>query len=163
DPNASTDSFCKAGPDGVAYDGEKVVPDPDVVALITDERTRLAPIAGRTLGHADADVTRDRINESPLANALTDELLPLSKGADGGPPDVAMVNTGGIRDNIRAGAVTYESMFSVLPFNNHAVVVGPMDGARLMGVLTRSIQSCGSYGSVMQSGLVVRFERDCNR
>jgi hypothetical protein len=35
--------------------------------------------------------------------------------------------------------------------------------ARLLGILNRSIQSCGAYGSVMQSGLRVRFERDCGR
>jgi 5'-nucleotidase len=160
---ASTD-FCSAKDGQVAYEGQVIVPNDGIAQLIAAQRTDLGPIAGRKIGDADGAIVRDRINESPLADALTDALLRLSATRGGGAqPDIAMLNTGGIRDNFRAGAVTYENLFSVFPFNNHAVVVTSMSGDRLLEVLNRSIQSCGAYGSAMQSGLRVTFERDCAR
>jgi 2',3'-cyclic-nucleotide 2'-phosphodiesterase (5'-nucleotidase family) len=59
------------------------------------------------------------------------------------------------------GDVTYESLFRVLPFNNHGVVIGPMSVSALLKALTRSVQTCGDYGALMQSGLKVQFEKDC--
>jgi 5'-nucleotidase len=161
-PPASAD-FCEAAGGKVTFEGEPVSPDATIAKMIADERARIAPLARRKLGDADAEITRDRINESPLANALTDQALRMSVGRSGAHPDIAMLNTGGLRDNFHPGEVLYEHLFGILPFNNHAVVVGPMTGDALLDVLKRSAQSCGAFGSIMQSGLRVRFERDCNR
>lgn len=142
---------------GVAYEGVRVLPDVAVGELIAAARERIAPVAARVLGQAGGEIARHRVNESPLANALTDSLRKAS-GAE-----IAFMNTGGIRDNLRAGPVTYEALFRVLPFSNHGVVVAPMDWARLRALLERSAKTCGAYGALMQSGLRVAFERDCKR
>jgi 2',3'-cyclic-nucleotide 2'-phosphodiesterase (5'-nucleotidase family) len=71
------------------------------------------------------------------------------------------MNTGGLRNDLPAGAVTYEELFRVIPFANRGYVMGPMPVAQLIRLLNRSIQTCGSYGALMQSGLNVVFSRNC--
>jgi 5'-nucleotidase len=92
-----------------------------------------------------------------MADFLTDSLRKIS-GAE-----VALLNTGGLREDLQAGEVAYEDLFRVLPFGNHAVVIGPISFGKLLPSLERSVRTCGSYGALMQSGLRVVFERDCNR
>jgi 2',3'-cyclic-nucleotide 2'-phosphodiesterase (5'-nucleotidase family) len=89
-------------------------------------------------------------------NVLTDEVRALTKA------DVALLNTGGVRANIKRGEVVYEQFFRVLPFSNHAVMLGPMPTASLLEILKRSVQTCGSYGAILQSGLRVTFRRHCS-
>lgn len=153
-------SFCAPDPAGGTpfYEGVQVASNPRIGALIAGARADIAPLSERKLGVAQKTASSHRYNESPLADALTDVLREVS-GAQ-----VAFMNTGGIRAPIDAGEVTYEDFFRVLPFNNRGVVLGPMPLPQLISLLERSIRSCGSYGSLMQSGLRVRFERrDCDQ
>lgn len=137
------------------YEGEPAQRDASLDALIQRAREEVAPLANRVLGHAEAKVDVDRTQESALANALTDTFRMLS-GAD-----VAFMNTGGIRKPLDAGTITYEELFGVLPFNNHGVVVAPMSRETFMSLLRRSVQTCGMYGALMQSGFRVSFDRNC--
>lgn len=150
-------SFCQVLPDqsGVSYEGVPVVADQKIVAKIAAQKEIIAPMAGRVLGEADAPLTVDRIAESSLADALTDSFREISHA------DVAIMNTGGLRTDLKQGLITYSDLFEVIPFNNHGYVVGPMPAAKLIALLTRSIQTCGSYGALMQSGLKVSFSRNC--
>jgi 5'-nucleotidase len=150
-----TDGFCQAGPGGLSYEGEAVRPNADIQALIAAARANIAPLAGRKLGTASREITVNRIDESPLADALTDALRSLS-GAE-----VAFMNTGGIRAPIEPGELTYETFFRVLPFNNHGLTIGPMPAEQLLGLLERSAAACGLYGALMESGLRVSFARVC--
>ncbi len=145
------------GYNGLSYDEEPVELNLRASRLIRDARRAVAPIAARKLFNARSDLKRNRISESAMANLLTDVLRETS-GAQ-----IAFLNTGGIRDEIPAGEVTYEQLFKVLPFGNVAVVAKPMSTAKLLKLLQRSIETCGDYGALMQSGLRVRFTRDCAR
>jgi 2',3'-cyclic-nucleotide 2'-phosphodiesterase (5'-nucleotidase family) len=151
-------AFCSADSASgrLAYEGAWMTPDADVEQLISDARKAIAPLADRRMGRAQGPLKPDRTRESNLANALTDVLRALS-GAE-----VAFLNTGGIRTSIDAGDVTYEEFYRVLPFNNRGVLIAPMPIEKLFVLLERSIQTCGLYGALMQSGLRVEFERDCS-
>ncbi len=153
------ESFCSVDADGgVFYEGARVSAAGDLLDRIRRERQRIAPLAERVLGSVQGEpLTGDRTAESPLANALTDALRKVS-GAE-----VALLNTGGLRAPLPSGGFTYEDFFRVLPFNNRSVILEPMSGATLLRVLERSIRTCGAYGALMQSGLRVRFEKDCAR
>jgi 5'-nucleotidase len=140
----------------VMVEGEPFKNDDAIVQLIATERQAIAPLAGLVLGNAMADIKVDRIAESPLANTLTDLLRQVSSA------DVALINTGGIRAPLAAGEVTYEDFYRVIPFNNHGVVIGPMAASTLLAALTKSAQTCGDYGALMQSGLKVQIEKDCS-
>jgi 2',3'-cyclic-nucleotide 2'-phosphodiesterase (5'-nucleotidase family) len=158
-------SFCElvpaarasAGPKRLAYEGVPVTSDAQVARLIEDARVEVSPLASRALGTAEGQVRGDRISESPLANALTDSLRALS-GAE-----LSFMNTGGMRAPLPPGQVAYEDFYRTLPFNNHALVVGPMPASAVVALLERSVRTCGAFGALMQSGLKVAFERDCSR
>lgn len=137
-------------------DGTLIVPDSRIEDRIRVARLEVEPMASRRIGTAESEIARDRIDESPLANAMTDVLRTLS-GAE-----ISMLNTGSLRAQIAAGDVTYEDLFRVFPFSNRAVLIGPMTGKQLESVLERSAKTCGSYGAVMQSGLRIRYSRDCS-
>jgi 5'-nucleotidase len=159
-PNKCADEakdYCTvdAASHAVMYEGAPFKNDDSIAQLIAKERQTIAPLAGQVLGKATAEVVVKRIDESPLADALTDLLRQLSSA------DVAFINTGGIRTSLLPGDVTYEALFRVLPFNNHGVLIGPMPVFTLLTALTRSVQTCGDYGALMQSGLKVQFEKDC--
>lgn len=155
DSRALRTGFCTIIDGQVAYENSTVVPDRDILRLTARAREALAPVARRVMGVAETKLKVDRISESPLANVLTDSFRAASNA------DVAFLNTGGIRTAIPAGTVTYEQLFEVLPFANHGLVIGPMKTSQLLGLLQRSIETCGSYGALMQSGLRVVFARDC--
>jgi 5'-nucleotidase len=156
-PEAASD-YCTVDPasHAVSYEGAPVQNDDNIAQLISEERQAIAPLAGLVLGHAAAKVTVDRVNESPLADALTDLLRKISAA------DVALINTGGIRAPLDPGDVTYEALYQVIPFNNHGVVIGPMPASTLLKALTRSALTCGTYGALMQSGLKVQIEKNCD-
>jgi 5'-nucleotidase len=149
-------SFCSVTQDGVSYEGVPVTPDQDIQTKIAAVKTQLAPMASRVLGHASTDLKVDRINESALADALTDAFRAVSGS------EIALMNTGGMRTDLKPGDVKYEDLFEVLPFNNHGYVVGPMKPATLISLLAKSVKTCGDYGALMQSGLRVSFTRDCS-
>jgi len=140
----------------VMYEGESFHNDEAIVQLVAMERQAIAPIAGQALGKATGKVDTNSTEESALADALTDILRKISSA------DVALINTGGIRAPLEPGDVTYEKLFRVFPFNNHGVVIGPMRASVLLSALTRSAQACGDYGALMQSGLKVVLQKDCN-
>src|SRR5262249_9264075 len=140
----------------VMYEGAPFHNDDAIVQLIAKERQAIAPLAGQVLGKATAEIKVDRIAESPLADALTDLLRQISTA------DVALINTGGIRAPLETGDVTYQELFRVIPFNNHAVVIGPISASTRLMALARSAKSCGDFGALMQSGLKVQIEKDCD-
>jgi 2',3'-cyclic-nucleotide 2'-phosphodiesterase (5'-nucleotidase family) len=150
--------YCTVDPAShvVSYDGVPFRNDDNIAQLISKERQAIAPLAGQVLGHATAKVTVDRVNESPLADALTDLLRKISSA------DVALINTGGIRAPLDPGDVTYEALYRVIPFNNHGLIIGPMPASTLLKALTQSALTCGTYGALMQSGLKVQIEKNCD-
>lgn len=156
-PHGASD-YCAIDPqtNAVLYEGVPFQNDDVISQLIAGERQIIAPIAQQLLGKATAEITVDRTGESPLANTLTDLLRSLSTA------DVALMNTGGMRAPLEPGEITYEQFFLVIPFNNHGLKIGPMPASTLLQALARSAQSCGDFGALMQSGLRVVVQKDCN-
>jgi 5'-nucleotidase len=116
----------------------------------------VAPLAKKKLATATQAIRSHRIDESPLANLLTDALRKISKA------QVALMNTGGIRAPLQSGDVLYENLFEVLPFQNQAVILNELRWETLRAALVSAIQTCGRYGTLAQSGLKIRFSRDCS-
>lgn len=67
---------------------------------------------------------------------------------------IAMINGGGIRADIAAGTVTFNTLYSVFPFNNTACTVSAT-GQQLLDILEVSVMNLPAEdGSFMQvSGL----------
>lgn len=128
---------------------------PTIDRIVAEGISAIAPIAKKKLGHAEGKIWVNRIQESPLGDALTDAL----KSAGG--TEIAFMNTGGIRTALQKGEILYENLFEVLPFQNQAVVIRTLPWKTLKGALQAAVETCGKYGTLVQSGLKIRYSRNC--
>ena len=162
--SVGSESFCEikttASGKQLTFEGVSVILDQKIADKIAEARKQVAPIAEEKLGKAITAIKRDRIEESSLANLLTDMLLQAARSRFT-TVDASFMNTGGIRSDVAPGSFTYEELFQMLPFNNHTMLVYPMSWPDLKAALLLSAQTCGQSGALMQSGLHVTFERDC--
>ena len=90
---------------------DSLAPDPDVAAIVANAVTTVAPFVNRAVATIAADLQRTG-TEYPLGNLIADAMRA------GGQGDVAVMNNGGIRANLRAGQATYGSLFEIQPFGN---------------------------------------------
>ena len=98
-----------------------------------------------------------RKKETNLANFCTDAFRIMLD------TDIALINAGGIRDNIAAGDITYNDLLRVFPFNN-TVCIATLTGKQLVDVLEYSTRYLPeeSGGLLHVSGLrYIVMENEC--
>ncbi|MFN2637086.1 MAG: 5'-nucleotidase C-terminal domain-containing protein [Gemmatimonadaceae bacterium] len=109
---------------------------------------RVAPMVNRHV--ADIPMTLNRQGaQYPLGNLIADAQRWAGKG------DVAIMNNGGIRTEIRAGEATYGSLFEVQPFGNTLYSL-TMTGTQLRGLLETML--AGSSVNAHVSGLTIKYD-----
>ncbi|MGZ4582666.1 MAG: bifunctional metallophosphatase/5'-nucleotidase, partial [Nocardioidaceae bacterium] len=125
-----------------------VAPNPSLENLVNEYRTLVAPIANRRIGKITETLPKSGgpSKETPLGDLIADAQAADPSIAGGGPVDVAFMNPGGIRDDLKfpentadgdaegGGVVTFAEAFAVQPFNNF---VASMDltGAQILQLL----------------------------
>jgi 5'-nucleotidase len=106
-----------------------IAADPHASALLARYRELAAAVSSRPVGTLTASVTREanEAGESPLGNLVADSMLALTSNPAAGGAVVALMNPGGIRDNLvypsnwrgpEPAPITYADVFGVLPFSN---------------------------------------------
>ncbi len=117
-----------------------------MLRLIARYQTLVEPIENEELGQIEPAATQNNLPKpSPvsedfeLGNLIADsQLADTSATPDGGaPPVIALMNPGGIRNDLvenAEGVVTFGSAFAVQPFNNY-LVTKTYTGAELLKVL----------------------------
>jgi 5'-nucleotidase len=100
------------------YD-DVVAPDPAVQAIVDDAERQVAPVVDRVVGVAAAPVTRstNRAGESGLGDLVADAFR-WAAGAQ-----VGLTNSGGLRDALPAGEITWGALFQAEPFGNQVVAM----------------------------------------
>ena len=93
-------------------------PDPGTQVVIDTWLGRLDAIAREKVWTASEALTRSYGESSPLGNLAADALLASFPGAQ-----LALTNSGGIREDIPAGEVTMGGVLSAFPFPNEAVAL----------------------------------------
>lgn len=98
-----------------------------------------------------------RQEETNLANFCTDAFRIMLD------TDIALINAGGIRDNIAAGDITYNDLLRVFPFNN-TVCIATLTGCQLIDVLEFSTRFFPkeSGGLMHVSGLRYTLHENCD-
>lgn len=137
--------------------------DPKKITEDTGLKDFLAPFKSRgdktlliDVGETEEALIGDRavirMRETNLGNLVTEAYRQKFKA------DLAVSNSGGIRDTIRAGKINYESVLTVLPFGNDVVTV-KLSGAELKKYLTRVLSEMlpGSGSFPQFSGLEATF------
>jgi 2',3'-cyclic-nucleotide 2'-phosphodiesterase (5'-nucleotidase family) len=85
--------------------------DSATAALVRTAVARVAALVNRPVASIATDLVRAG-TEYPLGNLIADAMRAEGKG------DVAVMNNGGIRANLRAGPATYGALFEIQPFAN---------------------------------------------
>ena len=139
----------------VAYT-ELIAEDPGLKAFLQPfqavGQTRLAVPVGAADGVLDGD--RERVRKQPtnlgtlIARAMMDKT-----GAD-----LALLNSGGVRDSLPAGPITYRDVLKVQPFANTVAVV-TLSGTELLDYLRAAARMTPGSGAFPQTaGVQLRID-----
>ena len=128
--------------------GKKLKADAAVAKLVEDVIARTAPVRDRVVGQAARRITVDRFDESELGNVVADALREFAHA------DVALVNSGALRNPLEAGPITYADVFRAIPFEN-SVATLTVTGQELK--LLFRIAESGSRGYSAVSGVELRL------
>lgn len=122
--------------------------DPAIDELVRRARARVSPLVDREVGRAARDISREpnAAGESPLGNLIADA------HRKAGSTDVALMNPGGIRDDLRAGPITWGALFTVQPFGNDLVRL-ELTGRQLRDVLEQQWRGQARPRMLAVSGL----------
>jgi 5'-nucleotidase len=95
------------------FHGNPIVADADVEAIVAPALAKVRELQDQKLGlNVPRTLGRDYESESVLGSFLADSLRGVEKA------DVALLNPGGLRADLKAGEITYGSVYEVLPFDN---------------------------------------------
>jgi 5'-nucleotidase len=128
-------------------------PAPDLASLVQTVKDRIAPVAQRAVGSSAGAVTRDTTaaGESALGDLIADAQAH-EVGAQ-----MAFMNPGGIRADLKAGPLTYSDLFSVQPFDNGMARMS-LTGAQVKAVLEQQFRDAGD--KILQiAGLRETYDR----
>ncbi|NRF69238.1 bifunctional UDP-sugar hydrolase/5'-nucleotidase [Aquincola sp. S2] len=139
----------KRAPDGKKVPaGETIAEDAEMKAYLqpfqANGQARLAVPVGATDGVLDGD--RERVRKQPttlgtlIARAMMDKT-----GAD-----LALINSGGVRDSLPAGQISYRDVLKVQPFGNTVAIV-QMKGAELLTYLKAAAKMTPGSGAFPQT------------
>ena len=131
DPAAAAGTLVQA-----EYEGTPVQPDPAIDRVLAPAVERVRAVKAQPIGIVLDTPIRRLAPGSPLGHLVTDALLAAVPGAD-----VALNNTsGGLRADLPPGALTYGSVFEVMPFDNVVVSVR-LTGKQLKQVFATQLQT----------------------
>jgi 5'-nucleotidase len=149
---------------GVVRQPDPSKEDPQVQQVVNQYVTAAAPLANRVIGRIQGDLTRagSPQGESTLGDVIADAQLAATQPANLGGAQLAFMNPGGIRADLRVndissggeapGEVTYGEAFTVQPFGN-SLVTKTMTGEAIRRLLEQQFPSCG--GQTVQRTLQV--------
>src|SRR5438445_12046101 len=124
-------------------------PVPGIDSIVQRAVARVAPLVNRHVATIPVTLARQG-PQYPLGNLIADAQRWAAKG------DVAIMNNGGIRTDLRAGEANYGSLFEIQPFGNTLYSL-TMTGAKLRGLLETMLAKKTVDDNV--SGLGIRYDR----
>jgi 2',3'-cyclic-nucleotide 2'-phosphodiesterase / 3'-nucleotidase / 5'-nucleotidase len=98
---------------------DSITPDAKIKAELDEYKAAIAPIIGEVVGKSAVALTRTQTpaGESALGNLIADAMKAQSKA------DFAFMNSGGIRDDLKKGTITWGDLFAIQPFGNDVVTL----------------------------------------
>jgi len=123
-------------------------PVPAIDSIVRTAVARVASLVNRHIATISVTLARQG-PQYPLGNLIADAQRWAAKG------DVAIMNNGGIRTELRAGEATYGSLFEIQPFGNTLYSLA-MTGAQLRGLLEAMLAKNSVNDHV--SGLTITYD-----
>ena len=132
------------------FEGEAIVPDEAVDKMLQGYAEKVEAKKAEPLGASiKKAMHREYRSECPLGNALTDMLRTITKS------DFSMMNSGGIRNDLDAGPMTYGDLYNILFFDNYTATI-KLTGAELVRMFEVLLSS--HHGMPQVSGLKLTVE-----
>ncbi len=115
--------------------GPGLTPDPEVSKLVAAAEAKVGPMIHQVVGQATTDITGEQnsAGESALGNLIADA----QKSSFAA--DFAFTNPGGMRSDVKAGAVTWGVIYEVQPFSNDLVKM-TLTGSQIYDLLNQQWQ-----------------------
>ncbi|HVZ48251.1 MAG TPA: 5'-nucleotidase C-terminal domain-containing protein, partial [Gemmatimonadaceae bacterium] len=133
----------------IVYVGtDTVPPDPEIARIVASATASVRALVDRPIATVGETLHRTG-SQYPLGNLIADA----QRAATGA--DVAVMNNGGIRTDLRAGAATYGSFFELQPFGNMLVRV-TVTGAELRDYLEHLVR--GRTPASHVSGATITYD-----
>ncbi|TYR75223.1 2,' 3'-cyclic nucleotide 2'-phosphodiesterase [Rossellomorea vietnamensis] len=139
---------------------EGVTPDPEIKSIIDSYDKQVEEIADRVAGTAAFTLeggygTKGPLGDNAMGNLIADGMA-WSMDAD-----IALMNGGGIRNDVEAGEITYGDLFAVQPFGN-VLTKFTLKGSELREVMNTQINP--KYGPDFSiSGFTYTWNADTNK
>ena len=127
---------------------DTIKPLASIDSIVQRAVARVAPLVSRHVATIPTRLAREG-PQYPLGNLIADAQRWAGKG------DVAIMNNGGIRTELRAGDATYGSLFEIQPFGNTLYSL-TMTGAQLRGLIEAMLGKQPVNDHV--SGLTIRYD-----
>jgi len=127
---------------------DTIQPVPAIDSIVRKAVARVAPLVSRHVATIPATLARQG-PQYPLGNLIADAQRWAGKG------DVAIMNNGGIRTELRAGDATYGSLLEIQPFGNTLYSL-TMTGSQLRGLLEAMLAKKSVDDHV--SGLTIKYD-----
>ncbi|KMJ58887.1 endonuclease [Bacillus sp. LL01] len=123
----------------VFVDQSKMDPDPVVTEILANYENRIAPILNEVVGVAEVAMeggygVRGEVGDNALGNLIADGMATAMEA------DFALMNGGGIRDNLNQGDITWGELFNIQPFNNVLMKLD-ISGADLYTIMNAQLQA----------------------
>ena len=132
------------------YLGRSIRPLQSTLDKLAQFRKSISHLERIRLGRVVRDLTHKTALDSPVGNLVTDAMR-----AHDAQIQIAMYNSGGLRNSIPQGIVTFGRLYEVVPFDDSLVKVS-LTGAQIKEVLEHGLSS--SYGVMEISGLQVTVD-----
>ncbi|EOC1306190.1 bifunctional metallophosphatase/5'-nucleotidase [Cronobacter dublinensis] len=130
---------------------DEFTPDPTTQQRIDGWNKKLAETVRQPVGETPIALTRAYGESSPLGNLFADAMMVAAPDAQ-----LALTNSGGLRDDIAAGKITYGDIISAFPFPNELTVMD-LTGKQLRSLMEHS---AGLTNGVLQmsKGVLMRYD-----
>lgn len=130
---------------------DSIKADPELAQMAEQYKNQIENEYGKQIGKLKNDWIRND-SESNIGNFLTDVLRHATE------TDFAVMNSGGIRRNLEAGAITVRDIHEIIPFQNH-VVTFSCTGQDLLDLLKRNAEQAAKGRGILQmSGLACQYD-----
>ncbi|WP_246944372.1 5'-nucleotidase C-terminal domain-containing protein [Bacillus pinisoli] len=144
--DSTTKDIVKKNAEIVYVNQAGITPDPEVEAILAKYAAQTAEIMNQVIGMAGKELkggyaAKGLIGDNALGNLIADGMAWAMKS------DFALMNGGGIRDNINAGEITWSELFNVQPFGNTLIKV-EITGADLEQMINAQFSSYGPDVSI---------------
>lgn len=130
--------------------------DQEMLALMAPYRAEVAKLSEPILVASEEMSISTPRRERPIVSLVADIMREEASRMTGEPVDVAIMNAGGVRATLAAGPVSYQTIVTILPFDN-SIVIFDMTGEELWTVMQ---EVAGRRFTVGLSGMEIHADKE---